>query len=58
VIAASFSETYKRNAFNNGSSCLNVRVCRLSQVEVVGANAKTAVGPEIEVNYARSIDRV
>jgi len=55
VIAASFSETYKRNAFNNGFVVFECPAfVDYLKSKFVGANAKTSVGPEIEVNYARS----
>jgi homoaconitate hydratase len=56
VIAASFSETYKRNAFNNGFvvfECPALVDYLKSQFD--GSNQKTNVGPQIEVNYARSM---
>ena len=62
VIAASFSETYKRNAFNNGFvvfECPEL-VDYLSQTlggpaGEAGASAATVVGPDIEIDYERSI---
>src|SRR5437764_8322352 len=55
VIAASFSETYKRNAFNNGFvvfECLEL-VTHLRTA--LTDRAPTTVGPEITIDYAKSI---
>src|SRR5881296_1389662 len=58
VIAASFSETYKRNAFNNGFVVFEcpelVRHLRAALTNW----QPTTVGPEIEIDYARSVLRV
>jgi homoaconitate hydratase len=58
VIAHSFSETYKRNAFNNG---LIVFECpglvELFERLFTGADEPTIVGPVIEIDFARSVIR-
>src|SRR5437660_1095845 len=56
VIAGSFSETYKRNAFNNGFvvfECAEL-VTRLRAIPHM-RDAPTTVGPEITIDYAKSI---
>jgi homoaconitate hydratase len=56
VIAASFSETYKRNAFNNGFvvfECPEL-VTHLRAIPRM-RDAPTTVGPEITIDYAKSI---
>src|SRR5438874_2479490 len=56
VIAASFSETYKRNAFNNGFvvfECPEL-VTHLRKISHM-RDAPTTVGPEITIDYAKSI---
>src|SRR6266508_3612642 len=55
VIAGSFSETYKRNAFNNG---FVVFECPELVTHLRGAltdHAATTVGPDITIDYAKSI---
>jgi len=55
VIAGSFSETYKRNAFNNG---FVVFECPELVTHLRGAltdHAATTVAPEITIDYAKSI---
>jgi homoaconitate hydratase len=58
VIAASFSETYKRNAFNNGFVVFEcpdlVKYLRQKYGDV---RQPTVVGPEIEVSYRESVIR-
>lgn len=58
VIAASFSETYKRNAFNNGFLCLEcpalVAHLRGTLMSAGGEARPTIPGPELEVDFARS----
>jgi homoaconitate hydratase len=59
VIAGSFSQTYLRNAFNNGFLCIETPelVNRLLTrfADAVGRNEKTIIpGDEIEVNFAAS----
>lgn len=58
VIAASFSETYKRNAFNNGLAVLEcpALVAHLAE-QYAGPEAATIAGPELEIDYARSLIR-
>jgi homoaconitate hydratase len=55
VIAGSFSETYKRNAFNNGFvvfECLKlVNYLR----DTLTDRAPTTVGPDVMIDYAKSI---
>jgi len=56
VIAGSFSETYKRNAFNNGFvvfECPEL-VTHLRTIQQL-PDAPTKVGPEITIDYAKSI---
>jgi homoaconitate hydratase len=55
VIAGSFSETYKRNAFNNGFvvfECPDLVTHLRASLE---NRALTTVGPEITIDYAKSI---
>lgn len=59
VIAASFSETYKRNAFNNGFvvfECPDLVAALRAGMGGSGAE-KTRVPGEIEVDYTRSVAR-
>jgi homoaconitate hydratase len=55
VIAGSFSETYKRNAFNNGFvvfECLKlVNYLR----DTLTDRAPTTVGPDVMIDHAKSI---
>ncbi|MCL4221722.1 MAG: homoaconitase [Phycisphaerales bacterium] len=52
VIAASFSETYLRNAFNNGYLCLACEpLSRLFFERFVRPGEKTIIGPEIEIRF-------
>src|SRR6266567_1246767 len=56
VIAASFSETYKRNAFNNGFvvfECPEL-VMHLRAIPRL-RDAPTTVGPEITIDYGKSM---
>ncbi|HUU46618.1 MAG TPA: homoaconitase [Acidobacteriota bacterium] len=56
VIAASFSETYKRNAFNNGFVVFECPELVDYLGEKFGdATAKTVVGPDIAVDYQKSV---
>src|ERR1043166_4945594 len=59
VIAASFSETYKRNAFNNGFVVFEcpelVTHLRATLKDSAPDAAPTTVGPEIIIDYATSI---
>jgi len=58
VIAASFSQTYKRNAFNNGFPVFEAPdlVDHLKKI-IQGDAAATVVGPEIEVDFRASVVR-
>src|SRR5436305_1367878 len=58
VIAGSFSETYKRNAFNNGFVVFECPEMVTYLREALDNRAPTTVGPEIEIDYARSVLRV
>src|SRR5438132_7557993 len=55
VIAASFSETYKRNAFNNGFVVFECPDLVTYLRENLKNRAPTTVGPEIIIDYAKSI---
>jgi homoaconitate hydratase len=55
VIAGSFSETYKRNAFNNGFVVFECPELVIYLRETLNDRAPTAVGPEITIDYAKSI---
>src|SRR6266542_1003560 len=55
VIAASFSETYKRNAFNNGFVVFECPELVVYLRENLKDRAATTVGPEITIAYAISI---
>jgi homoaconitate hydratase len=62
VIAGSFSQTYLRNAFNNGFLCIEapelVNRLRVRFAEAVARNDKTIVaGDEVEVDFAASTIR-
>jgi homoaconitate hydratase len=57
VIGGSFSQTYLRNAFNNGFICIDCSelVTRLKQAleeEVVGGELTIIPGDELEVDFA------
>jgi homoaconitate hydratase len=56
VIAGSFSETYKRNAFNNGFVVFECSEL-LTHLRAIPRmrEAPTTVGPEITIDYAKSI---
>ncbi len=59
VIAASFSQTYLRNAFNNGFLCIEVPelVARVREqfAKDIAANEKTVVpGEEIDIDFTSS----
>jgi homoaconitate hydratase len=59
VIAASFSETYKRNAFNNGFPVLECEpLVDALFASLAKDDAPTIVGPEIVVDFRRSIVRL
>src|SRR4029077_18782100 len=55
VIAASFSETYKRNAFNNGFVVFECPDLVSYLRENLKNRAPTTVGPEITIDYATSV---
>jgi len=62
VIAGSFSQTYLRNAFNNGFLCIEtpalVNRLRAQYAEVIACKEKTIVpGDEIEVDFRASTIR-
>jgi len=54
VIAGSFSETYKRNAFNNGFVVFECPEVVTHLRETLNDRAPTTVGPEITIDYAKS----
>jgi homoaconitate hydratase len=54
VIAASFSETYKRNAFNNGFLCLDCPDLVDYLAAALGSGSPTFPGPEITIDFANS----
>ncbi|HEY6112165.1 MAG TPA: homoaconitase [Chthoniobacterales bacterium] len=55
VIAGSFSETYKRNAFNNGFVVFECPELVTHLRASLKDRQPTTVGPEIEIDYAKSI---
>jgi homoaconitate hydratase len=55
VIAGSFSETYKRNAFNNGFVVFECPELIMHLRNTLTDRAPTTVGPEITIAYAKSI---
>src|SRR5438034_4083245 len=55
VIAGSFSETYKRNAFNNGFVVFECPELVTHLRETLNNRAPTTVGPEVIIDYAKSI---
>jgi homoaconitate hydratase len=55
VIAGSFSETYKRNAFNNGFVVFECPELVSYLRDTLTDRAPTTVGPEITIDYAKSI---
>ncbi len=62
VIAGSFSQTYLRNAFNNGFLCIEtpelVNRLRSKFADAVGRREKTIIpGDEVEVNFVTSTIR-
>ncbi|MFG0252691.1 MAG: homoaconitase [Phycisphaerales bacterium JB038] len=58
VIAASASQTYKRNAFNNGFIVLECpRLSEHLQAKYEGEDAATIVGPDLEIDYEASVIR-
>jgi len=57
VVAASFSETYKRNAFNNGYPVLDCPGIFDYLSGVVEAGQPTVAGPTLEIDFRRSVIR-
>ena len=62
VIAGSFSQTYLRNAFNNGFLCIEtpelVKRLRAKFADAIARKEKTIIpGDEIEVDFAASTIR-
>jgi homoaconitate hydratase len=61
VIAASFSETYKRNAFNNGFVCFEcpglVEFLRGTERQRHAETKKTVVAGDVEIDYRASVVR-
>jgi len=55
VIAASFSETYKRNAFNNGFVVFECPELVTHVRATLKNRAPTTVAPEIAIDYGKSI---
>src|ERR1700745_821184 len=55
VIAGSFSETYKRNAFNHGFVVFECPELVTHLRDTLNDRAPTTVGPEITIDYAKSI---
>jgi homoaconitate hydratase len=61
VVASSFSETYKRNAFNNGFVCFEcpelIRSLRAPSASSGGGTsaAKSRLAGDVEIDYQRSI---
>jgi len=59
VIAASFSETYKRNAYNNGFICIDcpalIRMLEHRFAEERKSGIRTIVGPPLSVDFRNSV---
>ena len=55
VIAGSFSETYKRNAFNNGFVVFECPELVTHLRTTLTNRQSTIAGPEITIDYAKSI---
>jgi len=55
VIAASFSETYKRNAFNNGFVVFECPELVTHLRTTLANRAPTTVGTEITIDYGKSM---
>jgi homoaconitate hydratase len=55
VIAGSFSETYKRNAFNNGFVVFECPELVTHLRTALTNRAPTTVAPEITIDYGKSI---
>jgi len=59
VIAASYSETYRRNAFNNGFLCIECPgLVDFLAKTLTDGDKPTLVGPAIEVDFKASLVRV
>ncbi|MBN1853639.1 MAG: homoaconitase [Pirellulales bacterium] len=59
ILAASFSETYRRNAFNNGFLCLECPgLVDYLAARYSGRKEKTIVGPNIEIDFQASTVRL
>ena len=58
VIAASYSETYRRNAFNNGFLCIECPGLTDHLTETLTGNKPTRVGPTVEIDFEASVVRV
>jgi homoaconitate hydratase len=58
VIAGSFSETYKRNAFNNGFVVFECPELVMHLRDTLSNRAPTTIGPKITIDYAKSIASV
>jgi homoaconitate hydratase len=57
VIAWSFSQTYKRNAFNNGFPVFDCPGIVDHLAATLGMDGPTVVGPQIEIDFKRSVVR-
>lgn len=56
VVAASFSETYKRNAFNNGFAVFECpHLVRFLRDSIAEEEAATRVGPRLRIDFERSV---
>ena len=54
VVAASFSETYRRNAFNNGFLCIECPDLADHLKDTLGANSPTIPGPGVTIDFTTS----
>lgn len=58
ILAHSVSQTYQRNAFNNGLiviECSELARDLIAHVQADSPDVRTAIGPSIEINFAASI---
>lgn len=56
VVAASFSETYKRNAFNNGFIVIECpELSDYLKMKFSGTGGMTIIGPELTIDFARAL---